>query len=75
MCNLDTNEKLKNISVPTLIIATPDDPGAPTYISRQMADYINGSELYWLEPAQHLSSLEHIEPFNSIVQNFLLKQV
>ncbi|MEC7661663.1 MAG: alpha/beta hydrolase [Pseudomonadota bacterium] len=74
MCNLDTNEKLKDISVPTLIVATPDDPGAPTYISRRMAEYISGSELHWLEPAQHLSSLEHIEPFNLIVKNFLLKQ-
>ena len=74
MCNLDTNGKLKDISVPTLIVATPDDPGAPTYISRRMAEYISGSELHWLEPAQHLSSLEHIEPFNLIVKNFLLKQ-
>ena len=75
MCGLDTDHRLKSISVPTLIIATPDDPGAPTYISKRMADFINGSDLHWLEPAQHLSSLEHIDEFNAIVTNFLSKQI
>ena len=74
MCGLDTNDKLKNISVPTLIIATPNDPGAPTYISKRMAEFIKGSELYWLEPAQHLSSLEHVDAFNKIIASFLSKQ-
>ena len=75
MCGLETNDKLKNISVPTLIIATPDDPGAPTHISKRMADFIKGSELHWLEPAQHLSSLEHVEAFNEIISNFLSQQL
>ena len=48
---------------------------APTYISKRMADFINGSDLHWLEPAQHLSSLEHIDEFNAIVTNFLSKQI
>ena len=74
MCGLDTNDKLKSIDVPTLIIATPDDPGAPTHISRRMADFIRGSELHWLEPAQHLSSLEHVDAFNEIISGFLYKQ-
>ena len=74
MCGLDTNDKLKSIDVPTLIIATPDDPGAPTHISRRMADFIRSSELHWLEPAQHLSSLEHVDAFNEIISSFLYKQ-
>ena len=74
MCGLDTNDKLRNISVPTLIIATPDDPGAPTHISKRMADFIKGSELHWLKPAQHLASLEHVETFNEIIAGFLSKQ-
>ena len=74
MCGLDTNDKLRNISAPTLIIATPDDPGAPTHISKRMADFIKGSELHWLKPAQHLASLEHVETFNEIIAGFLSKQ-
>lgn len=74
MCNLNTNEKLKTIEVPTLIVATPNDPGAPTYISKRMAEFIKGSTLHWLQPAQHLSSLEHPAEFNSIVHAFLSQQ-
>jgi len=36
-----------------------------------MAALIPQCELQWLEPAQHLSSLEHPERFNTIVRRFL----
>ena len=72
MCMLDTTARLPSIHVPTLIVATPDDPGAPREVSEKMAALIPRCELHWLEPAQHLSSLEHPERFNAMVRRFLL---
>ncbi len=71
MCMLDTTARLPSITVPTLLIATPDDPGAPREVSEKMAALIPQCELQWLEPAQHLSSLEHPERFNTMVRRFL----
>jgi len=75
MCMLDTTERLKNIKVPSMVIATPDDPGAPREVSEKMARLIPDCELHWLEPARHLSSLEHPERFNDLVRAFLGKHV
>jgi pimeloyl-ACP methyl ester carboxylesterase len=37
-----------------------------------MARLIPDCQLHWLEPAQHLASLEHPERFNTLMRNFLL---
>ena len=58
------------IEVPSIVIATPDDPGVPTETSRKMAETL-GAPLHWLEPAQHLASLEHVERFNGLMRDFL----
>lgn len=73
MCMLDTTSRLSDIRVPSMVVATPDDPGAPREVSEKMARLIPDCELHWLEPAQHLSSLEHPERFNTLMQNFLGK--
>ena len=70
MCGLDTMPRLPEIEVPSLVIATPDDPGAPTETSKKMAEML-GAPLHWLEPAQHLASLEHVERFNGLMRDFL----
>lgn len=74
MCMLNTTARLPAINAPTLIIATPDDPGAPRAVSEKMAALIPHCELHWLEPARHLSSLEHPLRFNQLVRAFMLKR-
>ena len=74
MCHLDTTSRLRRISVPTLVIGTPEDPGAPREVTEKIARLIPDAELEWLTPARHLSSLEHPERFNTLVQTFLAKQ-
>ena len=70
MCGLDTSTQLASIKVPAMVIATPDDPGAPRVVSEKMARELD-AKLHWLEPAQHLASLEHPERFNALVKDFL----
>ena len=75
MCGLDTTARLPRIAVPTLVIGTPEAPGAPPEVTEKMARLIPGAELAWLTPARHLASLEHPERFNALVRAFLSKQV
>ena len=70
MCGLHTTPRLSEIELPSIVIATPDDPGVPTETSQKMARLL-GAPLHWLEPARHLASLEHVERFNGLMQKFL----
>ena len=71
MCGLNTMPRLPKIKAPAIVIATPDDPGVPTETSKMMAKAL-GAPLHWLEPAQHLASLEHVERFNELMRQFLV---
>lgn len=75
MCQLDTTDRLGEIGVPTLVVAAPDDPGVPPELSEQLAREIPDSELHWLTPARHLSTLEHVEAFNSLFRKHLAKHL
>ena len=75
MCHLHTTPRLPRIAAPTLVIGTPEDPGAPREVTEKMARLIPGASLEWLTPARHLASLEHPERFNALVRSFLSKQV
>ena len=75
MCHLHTTPRLPRIAAPTLVIGTPEDPGAPREVTEKMARLIANAELEWLTPARHLASLEHPERFNALVRSFLSKQV
>lgn len=71
MCELDTTSRLPEISVPAMVIATANDPGAPREVSEKMTRVIANCRLHWLEPAEHLASLEHPETFNNLMREFL----
>lgn len=71
MCMLNTRKRLQEIVSPTLIVASHDDPGAPPELTQSMAESISDCQLEWLEPAKHLSSLEHPERFNELLVQFL----
>lgn len=74
MCELATTPRLPEIQAPTLVIGTPEDPGARKEVTEAMARLIPNARLEWLTPARHLSSLEHPERFNALVSAFLSAQ-
>ena len=73
MCELDTTDRLSTISMPTLVVAAPDDPGVPRDVSEQLAKRIRDAHLEWLHPARHLASLEHVEAFNELLSRHIQK--
>ena len=72
MCELDTLHRLAEITVPTLVVAAPDDPGVPAQLSSTLAREIPHATLHWLTPARHLATLEHVETFNTILRTHLM---
>lgn len=70
---LNLTDRLKAISVPTLIIVGEDDPGTPVAASRTMHEQIKGSELVILQSAAHLSNLEQPQAFNAALTSFLTR--
>jgi 3-oxoadipate enol-lactonase len=70
---LNLTERLKTISVPTLIIVGEDDPGTPVAASRTMHEQIQDSELVILPSAAHLSNLEQPQAFNAALESFLAR--
>ncbi len=72
MCQLDTTKRLGEISVPTLVVAAPDDPGVPPELSQMLARDIPHATLHWLTPARHLATLEHVETFNRLLRSHLM---
>ena len=71
--DVDDADKLQNLTMPTLIVASPDDPGVPRQASEYMRDAIPNAEFHWLGPAKHLATLEHPERFNQILVDFLAR--
>ena len=69
--DVEDADNLKNLTMPTLIVASPDDPGVPCEASEHMRDAIPKAEFHWLSPARHLATLEHPERFNRILVDFL----
>ena len=70
---LNLTERLKAITVPTLVVVGEDDPGTPVAASRVIQEQIKGSELVILKSAAHLSNMEQPQAFNQAVTAFLAK--
>ncbi len=71
--DLDYAADLDRIVMPTLVVASPDDPGVPREMSELMRDKIPGAEFVWITPSYHLATLEHPERFNALLVAFLAK--
>ena len=69
---LDTEPRLKEIRVPTLVITGEADTAAPVARAQAMAALIPGARLKVLPGAPHMAPLECPEPFNAAVLEFLL---
>jgi 3-oxoadipate enol-lactonase len=73
IAGLNLTDRLKAITVPTLIIVGEDDPGTPVAASRTIQAQIKGSELVILKSAAHLSNLEQPQAFNEALTAFLAR--
>jgi 3-oxoadipate enol-lactonase len=69
--DLDLEERLGAIRVPTLIVVGKDDPGTPVEAARAIQERIAGAELVVLPSASHLSNVEQPALFNRAVTAFL----
>jgi 3-oxoadipate enol-lactonase len=70
---LDLTDRLKAITLPTLIIVGAQDLGTPVAASEAIKQQIKGSELVVLDPASHLSNLEQPDAFTNALEQFLKK--
>jgi len=68
---LDLTDRLKAITLPTLIIVGAQDMGTPLAASQAINQQIKGSELVVLDPASHLSNLEQPAAFTQALEVFL----
>jgi len=68
---LDLTDRLKAITLPTLIVVGKQDMGTPLAASQAINQQIKGSELVVLDPASHLSNLEQPEAFTGALEAFL----
>ena len=68
----DNTQILKDINVPTIVIAGKDDEKVtPPEIVKKIADGIPGAKFYEIENAAHLPPFENPEAFNKILIQFL----
>lgn len=70
--NMLSDDDLKAISVPALVIWTTKDPSGPVDEGRRIASLIPGAELAVIENAGHWPQYEQTEIFNRIQLDFLL---
>jgi 3-oxoadipate enol-lactonase len=74
IASLNLTDRLRAITVPTLIIVGEDDPATPVAAARTIHERIQGSELVILKSASHLSNIEQAQSFNQALQGFLAKR-
>jgi 3-oxoadipate enol-lactonase len=70
--DMDQRDALKNVKVPTLVLAGRHDSSTPAADGQFIAKHIPGANYVELNAA-HLSNLEAQDEFNSHVATFLLK--
>jgi 3-oxoadipate enol-lactonase len=70
---LDYTDQLHRITLPTLIIAGEQDPGAPVAASEAIRDRIRGSHLEVISGCLHQTPIEAPDTFNRIVGGFLAR--
>jgi len=69
--NLISDDDLKRIDVPTLVLWTSHDPTAPAEEGRRIAGIIPNAEFALMEDCGHWPQFEKPEEFNRIHQEFL----
>lgn len=67
----DSTPFLRDIRVPTIVLAGEQDKIAPVEVMRVMAGEIRGSEFHVIPKAAHMAGLERPEEFNKCLGHFL----
>ena len=67
----DQRERVRDISVPTLILCGDDDKPTPPALSEELHTLIAGSRLEWIAGAGHLTNIEQPAVFNRLAEEFL----
>jgi len=67
----ETCDKLSRIEVPVLILVGKEDKITPPDVALLMQKSINGSQMYIIEHAGHLSNIENTYEFNNQLLNFI----
>lgn len=70
--NMLTDDDLRSISVPALVLWTTKDPSGPVAEARRIADLIPGSALAIMDGCGHWPQYEDADTFNRIHLHFLL---
>lgn len=71
MLSFDTRDRLKEIKVPTLVIAGEQDKLFPPAEVREIADAVGGAQFAVIPGAGHLSSLDSADAFNALLAGFV----
>lgn len=73
MIGFDLRTHLKDIAVPTLLLAGSKDNNAPAKTMAKMATYVPASTYAELEGVGHLANLERPREFNDVLADFLAR--
>ena len=71
LMGFDLRSRLKDISVPTLLLSGSRDKNAPAPMMAKMATYVPDSVYVELEGVGHLVNLERPDEFNAVLSDFL----
>jgi pimeloyl-ACP methyl ester carboxylesterase len=72
-CNrFDLREEVDRIDLPTLVICGEEDELTPVSYSESLHRRIKGSALEIIPGAGHMVMMEAPDPFNRVVQDFVL---
>jgi len=74
LLGFDRRQALKDIKVPTLVLAGSKDRNAPAAMMEKMASFIPGADYVELHGAGHLVNLERPGEFNGALESFLKAQ-
>jgi 3-oxoadipate enol-lactonase len=69
----DSREWVKDINVPTLIVASDEDIILPERLSKDLANEIKHAEYYCFEQCGHLPHIEYPEKYFKVVNKFISK--
>ena len=70
LAKADVREQLKNITVPTLVVAGQKDPVTTVADAQYIINNVRSSSLFEIN-ASHISNIEQPKAFNQAVQSFL----
>ena len=64
-------DELHKIYIPTLLIWGRQDQITPPFVAEEFNQLIRSSKLVWVDKCGHAPMMEHVQTFNSILENFL----